>query len=171
MNWSIAEWSKGRWKLILHFKWKSRSKSLEEEWGGTEIEIQWEVFMVCNDMGSPICCSWSTVFNEVQSQYSHVPGNVWALHAFSCCKAFWLPLYHNSCKRRPNQVLCAYTWTCFPKGWHSARKYLVLCNIQIFWATKFGGFISCMPLSLQLKQIKTWNVSFHVKLMNFSTLF
>ncbi len=35
-----------RWKYILHFIWKSRSQSLEEEWRGTEsmlLEVQCEV--------------------------------------------------------------------------------------------------------------------------------
>ncbi len=68
-----------RWKYILHFIWKSRSQSLEEEWRGTEsmlLEVQCEVSTVSDDLGCHvICCCWSTVFSEVHSQRSHLPGN------------------------------------------------------------------------------------------------
>ncbi len=43
-----------RLKYILHFIWKSRSQSLEEEWSGTEsmlLEVQCEVSTVSDDLG------------------------------------------------------------------------------------------------------------------------
>ncbi len=46
-----------RWKEILHFIWRSRSQSLEEEWRGTEsmlLEIQCEVSTVTDDLGSHV---------------------------------------------------------------------------------------------------------------------
>ncbi len=66
-----------RWKKILHFIWKSRSQSLEEEWRGTEsmlLEVQCEVSTVSDDLGCHVICwCWSTVFSEVHSQRSHLP--------------------------------------------------------------------------------------------------
>ncbi len=83
-NWTVAQWSKVK---ILHFIWKSRSQSLEEEWGGTEsmlLEVQCEVSTVSDDLGCcDVCWCWSIVFYQVQSQLSHLPGNFRVLHA-SC---------------------------------------------------------------------------------------
>ncbi len=65
-----------RWKWILHFIWKSRSQSLEEERRGTEsmlLEVQCEVSTVSDDLGCHVICwCWSTVFSEVCSQRSHL---------------------------------------------------------------------------------------------------
>ncbi len=71
-NWTVAQWSKvlfsdeKKKKLILHFIWKSRSQSLEEEWRGTEsmlLEVQCEVSTVSDDLGCHVICwCWSTVF-------------------------------------------------------------------------------------------------------------
>ncbi len=82
-----------RWKSILHLIWKSRSQSLEEEWRDTEsmlLEVQCEVSTVSDDLGCHVIC-WcrSTVFSEVHSQHSHLPGNFRALHASFCCQALW----------------------------------------------------------------------------------
>ncbi len=41
------------------------------------LEVQCEVSTVSDDLGCHvICCCWSTVFSEVQSQRSHLPGNI-----------------------------------------------------------------------------------------------
>ncbi len=60
-----------RWKRILHFIWKSRSQSLEEEWRVTEsmlLEVQCEVSTVSDDLGCHVICwCWSTVFSEVHN--------------------------------------------------------------------------------------------------------
>ncbi len=68
--------------------WKSRSQSLEEDWRGTEsmlLEVQCEVSTVSDDLGCHVICwCWSSVFSEVHSQRSHLPGNFSALHASFC---------------------------------------------------------------------------------------
>ncbi len=78
---------------ILHFIWKSRSQSLEEDWRGTEsmlLEVQCEVSTVSDDLGCHVICwCWSTVFSEVHSQRSYLPGNFRALHASFCWQALW----------------------------------------------------------------------------------
>ncbi len=70
------------------FHLETRSQSLEEEWRGTEsmlLEVQCEVSTVSDDLGCHVICwCWSTVFSEVHSQRSHLPGNFRALHASSC---------------------------------------------------------------------------------------
>ncbi len=46
------------------------------------LEVQCEVSTVSDDLGCHvICLCWSTVFSEVHSQRSHLPGNFRALHA------------------------------------------------------------------------------------------
>ncbi len=87
-----------RWKSILHFIWKSRSQSLEEVWRGTEsmlLEVQCEVSTVSDDLGCHVICwCWSTVFSEVHSQRSHLPGDFRALHASFCWQALWRCWFH-----------------------------------------------------------------------------
>ncbi len=41
-----------------------------------------------------ICWCWSTVFSEVHSQCSHLPGNFRALHASFCWQALWRCWFH-----------------------------------------------------------------------------
>ncbi len=100
-NWTVAQWSKVLFSdecKILHFIWKSRSQSLEEEWRGTEsmlLEVQCEVSTVSDDLGwRDVCWCWSTVFSEVHSQRSHLPGNFRALHASFCWQALWRCWFH-----------------------------------------------------------------------------
>ncbi len=75
-------------KVILHLIWKSGSQSLEEERRGTEsmlFEVQCEVSTVSDDLGCHVICwCWSSVFSEVHSQRSHLPGNFSALHVSFC---------------------------------------------------------------------------------------
>ncbi len=82
----------------MHFIWKSRSQSLEEEWRGTEsmlLEVQCEVSTVSDDLGCHVICwCWSTVFSEVHSQRSHLPGNFRALHASFCWQDLWRCWFH-----------------------------------------------------------------------------
>ncbi len=86
-NWTVAQWSKVFFSDESKF-WKSRSQSLEEEWRGTEsmlLEVQCEVSTVSDDLGCHVIYwCWSTVFSEVHSQRSHLPGNFRALHASFC---------------------------------------------------------------------------------------
>ncbi len=100
-NWTVAQWSKVLFSdesKFLHFIWKSRSQSLEEEWRGTEsmlLEVQCEVSTVSDDLGCHVICwCWSTVFSEVHSQRSHLPGNFRALHASFCWQALWRCWFH-----------------------------------------------------------------------------
>ncbi len=100
-NCNVAQWSKVLFsdlsKLCI-FIWKSRSQSLEEERRGTEsmlLEVQCEVSTVCDDLGCHVICwCWYTVFSEVHSQRSHLPGNFRALHAFFCWQALWRCWFH-----------------------------------------------------------------------------
>ncbi len=74
-----------RMKVNFAFHLETRSQSLEEEWRGTDsmlLEVQCEVPTVSDDLGCHVICwCWSTVFSEVHSQRSHLPGNFRALHA------------------------------------------------------------------------------------------
>ncbi len=48
------------------------------------LEVQCEVSTVSDDLGCHVICwCWSTVFSEVHSQRSHLPGNFRALPCFS----------------------------------------------------------------------------------------
>ncbi len=59
------------------------------------LEVQWEVSTVCDGLGCHVICwCWSTVFSEVHSQCSHLPGNVRALHASFCWQALWRCWFH-----------------------------------------------------------------------------
>ncbi len=80
-------------KVNFAFHLETRSQSLEEEWRGTDsmlLEVQCEVSTVSDDLGCHVICwCWSTVFSEVHSQRSHLPGNFRALHASFCWQALW----------------------------------------------------------------------------------
>ncbi len=75
-------------KVNFAFHLEIKVWSLEEEWRGTEsmlLEVQCEVSTVSDDLGCHVICwCWSTVFSEVHSQRSHLPGNFRALHASFC---------------------------------------------------------------------------------------
>ncbi len=59
------------------------------------LEVQWEVSTVSDNLGCHVICRcWSTVFSEVHSQRSHLPGNFRALHAFFCWHALWRCWFH-----------------------------------------------------------------------------
>ncbi len=85
-------------KVNLAFHLGTRSQSLEEEWRGTEsmlLEVQCEVSTVSDDLGCHVICwCWSTVFSEVHSQHSHLPGHFRALHASFCWQALWRCWFH-----------------------------------------------------------------------------
>ncbi len=52
-------------------------------------------FPVNDDLGCHVICwCWSTVFSEVHSQRSHLPGNFRALHASFCWQALWRCWFH-----------------------------------------------------------------------------
>ncbi len=59
------------------------------------LEVQCEVSRVSDDLGChDICWCWSTVFSEVHSQRSHLPGDYRALHASFCWQALWRCWFH-----------------------------------------------------------------------------
>ncbi len=59
------------------------------------LEVQCEVSTVSDDLGCHVICwCWSTVFSEVHSQRSHLPGHFTALHAFFCWQALWRCWFH-----------------------------------------------------------------------------
>ncbi len=72
-------------KVNVAFNLEIKVPELEEEWRGTEsmlLEVQWEVSTVSDDLGCHVICwCWSTVFSEVHSQPSHLPGHFRAHHA------------------------------------------------------------------------------------------
>ncbi len=121
-----------RRKYILHLIWKSRSQSLEEEWRDTEsmlLEVQCEVYTVSDDLGGHVICwCWSTVFSEVHSHRSHLPGNFRALHASFCWQALWRCWFHfpaelgicPHCQRYQKLVqwpLCYCAWLASRLAW------------------------------------------------------
>ncbi len=56
---------------------------------------QCEVSTVCDDLGCRVICwCWSTVFSEVHSQRSHLPGHFRALRASFCWQALWRCWFH-----------------------------------------------------------------------------
>ncbi len=89
-NWTVAQWSKVLFsdesKCCISFVnqgprgWR---KSGEEQ---NPCCLKSRVkFPVSDDLGRDVLCwCWSTVFSEVHSQHSRIPGNVRALHASFC---------------------------------------------------------------------------------------
>ncbi len=83
----------------LHFIWEIKGPRVWRKSGeGTEsmlLEVQCEVSTVSDELGCHVICwCWSTVFSEVHSQRSHLPGNFRALHASFCWQAFWRCWFH-----------------------------------------------------------------------------
>ncbi len=53
------------------------------------VEVQCEVSTFSDDLGCHVICwCWYTVFSEVHSQHSHLPGHFRALHATSADKLY-----------------------------------------------------------------------------------
>ncbi len=129
---------------MLHFIWKSRSQSLEEEWRGTEymlLEVQCKVSTVSDDLGCHVICwCWSTVFSEVHSQHSHLPGSFRELHASFCWQALWRWWFHFSaglgtcphCQRYQKLVQwpwCYCAWLACKLAWPEPhRESIVYCQ-------------------------------------------
>ncbi len=59
------------------------------------LEVQREVSIVSDYLGCHVICwCWSTVFSEVHSQLSHLPGNFRELLASFCWHALWRCWFH-----------------------------------------------------------------------------
>ncbi len=87
-NWTVDQWSKVLFQMKVNFAFHLEIK-VPESGGRVErhllLEVQCEVSTVSDDLGCHVICwCWSTVFSEVHSQRSHLPGNFRALHASFC---------------------------------------------------------------------------------------
>ncbi len=88
-NWTVAQWSKVLFQMKVNLAFHLEIK-VPESGGRVErhrmlLEVQCEVSTVSDDLGCHVICwCWSTVFSEVHSQRSHLPGNFRALHASFC---------------------------------------------------------------------------------------
>ncbi len=82
----------------FRFSFENQGLGSEEEWRDTEsmlLEVQCEVSTVSDDLGCHVICwCWSTVFSEVHSQRSHLPGTFRALHASFCWQTLWRCWFH-----------------------------------------------------------------------------
>ncbi len=59
------------------------------------LEVQCDVSIVSDYLGCHVICwCWSTVFSEVHSQLSHLPGHFRELHASFCWQALWRCWFH-----------------------------------------------------------------------------
>ncbi len=87
-NWTVAQWSSFQMKVnvAFHLEIKVLESGGRVERHSILLEVQCEVSTVSDDLGyNVICWCWSTVFSEVHSKRSHLPGNFRALHA-----SFWI---------------------------------------------------------------------------------
>ncbi len=131
-------------KVNFAFHLETRSQSLEEEWRGTDsmlLEVQCEVSTVSDDLGCHVICwCWFTVFSEVHSQRSHLPGNFRALHASFCWQALWRCWFHfpagrgtcPHCQRYQKLVQwpwCYCAWLASKLAWPEPhREYIGYCQ-------------------------------------------
>ncbi len=95
-NWTVAQWSKVLFSDESTFCISFGNQG-PRVWrkSGMLLEVQCEVSTVSDDLGSHVICwCWSTVFSEVHSQRSHLPGNFRALHASFCWQALWRCWFH-----------------------------------------------------------------------------
>ncbi len=87
--------TKSSFQMKIHFAFYLEIKVPEsggrvEDTESTLLEVQCEVSTVSDDLGCHVICwCWSTVFSEVHSQPSHLPGHFRALHASFCWQALW----------------------------------------------------------------------------------
>ncbi len=101
-NWTVDQWSKVLFsdesKFCISFGNQGPRVWRKSGWRGTEsmlLEVQCEVSTVSDDLGCHVICwCWSTVFSEVHSKRSHLPGNFGALHASFCWQALWRCWFH-----------------------------------------------------------------------------
>ncbi len=100
------------------------------------IHVAWsqcEVSTVSDDLGRHVICwCWSTVFSEVHSQRSHLPGNFRALHASFCWQALWRCWFHfpaglgtcTHCQRYQKLVQwwCYCAWLASKLAWPFVKR-------------------------------------------------
>ncbi len=100
-NWTVAQWSKVLFsdesKFCISFG--NQGPRVWRKSGETQnpccLKSSVKVSTVSDDLGCHVICwCWSTVFSEVHSQRSHLPGNFRALHASFCWQALWRCWFH-----------------------------------------------------------------------------
>ncbi len=91
-------------------------------------------YPVSDDLGCHVICwCWSTVFSEVHSQRSHLPGKFRALHASFCWQALWRYWFHFSaglgtcphCQRYQKMVQwpwCYCAWLASKLTWPEPQR-------------------------------------------------
>ncbi len=131
-------------QMKVHFLFNLEIKVPESGGRGTEsmlLEVQSEVSTVSDDLGCHVifwCCC--TVFSEVHSQRSHLPGNFRALHAFFCWQALWRCWFNfpagldtcPHCQRYQKLVQwpwCYCAWLASKLAWPEPhRQYMGYCQ-------------------------------------------
>ncbi len=148
-NWTVAQWSKVLFsdesKFCISFGnqgprvWRKSGEAQNPccLWRGTEsmlLEVQCEVSTVSDDLGCHVICwYWSTVFSEVHSQRSYLPGNFRALHASFCWQALWRCWFHfpaglgtcPHCQRYQKLVQwpwCYCAWLASKRAWPEPHR-------------------------------------------------
>ncbi len=99
-NWTVAQWSKVLFsdESTFSISFGNQGPTVWRKSG----EAQNPCFLkssekcpVSDNLGCHVICwCWFTVFSEVHSQRSHLPGNFRALHAFFCWQALWRCWFH-----------------------------------------------------------------------------
>ncbi len=97
-NWTVAQWSKVSFQIKVNFAFHLEIK-VPESGGRVErhrIHVAWSpVLSFHSHLGCHVICwCWPTMFSEVHSQHSHLPGNFRALHASFCWQALCRCWFH-----------------------------------------------------------------------------
>ncbi len=138
-KWTVAQWSKVLFSDESNFciscgnqglrVWRKRGETqnpccLKSCVKFSQSVMIWAAF---------ICWCWSTVFSEVHSQSSHLPGTLRALHASFCWQALWRCWFHFPagfgtcplCQRYQKLVQwlwCYYAWLARKLAWPEVHR-------------------------------------------------
>ncbi len=153
-NWTVAQWSK------VHFSDESKCFISFGNQGPRVWRKSGEARNPCclkssvkfpqsfDDLGCHIICwCWSTVFSEVHSQRSHLPGNFKALHASFCWQALWRFWFHfpaglgtyPHCQRYQKLVQwpwCYCAWLTSKLAWPEPHRISMGYCLQQGYSTK-----------------------------------
>ncbi len=81
-------------KNTVKQSWFKHLGELHKKWTEAGVSAS-RVTTLRRDLGCHVICwCWSTVFSEVHSQHSHLPGHFGALHASFCWQALWRCWFH-----------------------------------------------------------------------------
>ncbi len=133
-----------------------------------------------------ICWCWSTVFSEVHSQRSHLPGHFWALHASFWWQALWRCWFHfpaglgtcphcQRCQKLVQWPWCYCAWLASKLAWPEPHRESMSMSsgrwetpdpkIQMTWRP-----LSKQPgLPLHLSSATGWLPLCHTALMQSGT--